>query len=123
MIRDIILVGTGSAIGGIARFLVNRGIALFFTYTFPISTLIVNIVGSFIIGYLYSASIKQDWITSSALLFLVTGICGGFTTFSAFSYENIMLIRNGQAPLSLIYILLSLLLGIGAAVAGFWTGK
>ena len=123
MIRDIILVGTGSAIGGIARFLVNRGIALFFTYTFPISTLIVNIVGSFIIGYLYSASIKQDWITSSALLFLVTGVCGGFTTFSAFSYENIMLIKNGQAPLSLIYILLSLLLGIGAAVAGFWTGK
>ncbi len=123
MIRDILLVGAGSALGGIARFLVNRGVATFFSYPFPLATFIVNIAGSFLIGYLYAHSIKHEWLTSSALLFLVTGICGGFTTFSAFSYENIMLIRNGHAPLSVLYILFSIVIGIGAALIGFWAGK
>ena len=123
MIREILLVGAGSAIGGIARFLVHRGIVQFFTYPFPLATFLVNFSGSFLIGYLYSASLKQEWLSGSLLLFLVTGICGGYTTFSAFSYENIMLIKNGQAPLSLFYILSSVLIGIGAAALGFWAGK
>jgi CrcB protein len=123
MIRDILLVGAGSALGGIARFLVNRGVTYIFSYPFPLATFLVNISGSFLIGYLYSSSLKHQWLTTPALLFLVTGICGGFTTFSAFSYENIMLIRNGQAPLSVIYILASLVMGIGAALLGFWAGK
>ena len=123
MIRDILLVGAGSAIGGMARFLVNRGVTFVFSYPFPLATFLVNISGSFLIGYLYSASLKHEWLTTPALLFLVTGICGGFTTFSAFSYENIMLIRNGQAPLSMVYIMASLVMGIGAALLGFWAGK
>ena len=123
MIRDILFVGAGSALGGMARFLVNRGVTYFFSYPFPLATFIVNISGSFLIGYLYSAAIKNEWLSTPALLFLVTGICGGYTTFSAFTYENLMLIRNGQAPLSMIYILASVILGIGAALLGFWAGK
>jgi CrcB protein len=123
MIRDIILVGAGSAIGGIARLLVNRSVSYFFNYPFPLATLLVNITGSFLIGYLYSSSVKHEWLTTPALLFLITGVCGGFTTFSAFTYENIMLIRNGNAPLSILYIFVSLFLGIAAALIGFWTGK
>lgn len=123
MIRDIILVGAGSAIGGIARLLVNRSVSYFFNYPFPLATLLVNITGSFLIGYLYSYSVKHEWLTTPALLFLITGVCGGFTTFSAFTYENIMLIRNGNAPLSILYIFVSLFLGIAAALIGFWTGK
>jgi len=123
MIRDIIFVGAGSALGGMVRFLVNRGVTFFFSYPFPLATFIVNISGSFLIGYLYSAALKNEWLTTPALLFLVTGICGGYTTFSAFTYENLMLIRNGQAPLSMIYILASVILGIGAALLGFWAGK
>ncbi len=123
MIKEIALVGAGSAIGGIARYLVNRGIAQIFSYPFPLATLLVNITGSFLIGYFYGASVKQEWLTNSALLFLITGICGGYTTFSAFSYENIMLIRNGHTPLSVVYIVASMFLGISAALAGFWAGK
>jgi len=123
MIRDIIFVGAGSALGGMVRFLVNRGVTFFFSYPFPLATFIVNISGSFLIGYLYSAALKNEWLTTPALLFLVTGICGGYTTFSAFTYENLMLIRNGQAPLSMIYILASVIIGIGAALLGFWAGK
>jgi CrcB protein len=123
MIREILLVGAGSAIGGMARFLVNRGVTFVFSYPFPLATFLVNISGSFLIGYLYSASLKHEWLTTPALLFLVTGICGGFTTFSAFSYENIMLIRNGHGAISIFYILVSIFLGIGAALIGFWAGK
>lgn len=123
MIRDIILVGAGSAVGGIARFLINRGVSYFFSHPFPLATLLVNITGSFLIGYLYSSSVKHDWLSPPALLFLVTGICGGFTTFSAFTYENMMLVRNGHLLLSLVNILTSVLLGIAAAVIGFWAGK
>jgi fluoride exporter len=123
MIKDILYVGTGSALGGIARLLINRGITHIFNYPFPLATFLINITGSFLIGYIYASSIKYEWLTSSALLFLVTGICGGFTTFSAFSYENFMLVRNGHLPLSLLYIFASVLLGIGAALLGFWVGK
>jgi fluoride exporter len=123
MIKDILYVGAGSALGGIARLLVNRGIMEIFNYPFPLATFLVNISGSFLIGYLYSTSLKHEWLTSSALLFLVTGICGGFTTFSAFSYENFIMIRNGHFPLSLLYILGSVLLGIAAAFLGYWLGK
>ena len=123
MIRDILLVGAGSAIGGMARFLVNRGVTFVFNYPFPLATFIVNITGSFLIGYLYSISVKHEWLTTPALLFLVTGICGGYTTFSAFSYENFMLIRNGHAGITVIYIMASIFLGIGAALMGFWAGK
>ena len=123
MIRDILLVGAGSALGGMARFLVNRGITHFFNYPFPLATFIVNITGSFLIGYLYSISVKHEWLTTPALLFLVTGICGGYTTFSAFSYENFMLIRNGHVGITVIYIMASIFLGIGAALMGFWAGK
>ena len=122
MIKEILLVGAGSAIGGILRFLVYRGVALISTYPFPLATFLVNFSGSFIIGYLYSIFLKQG-LSGSLLLLLTTGICGGYTTFSAFSYENIMLIKNGHATLSIFYILSSVLLGIGAAALGFWAGK
>ncbi len=121
--RDILLVGAGSALGGIARFLVNRGVMHFFTYPFPLATFLVNISGSFLIAFLYSSSVKHGWLSAPVLLFLVTGICGGYTTYSAFSYENIMLIRNGHAITSVVYIMASLVLGIGAALLGFWAGK
>jgi len=122
MIKEILLVGAGSAIGGILRFLVYRGVALISNYPFPLATFLVNFSGSFIIGYLYSIFLKQG-LSGSLLLLLTTGICGGYTTFSAFTYENIMLIKNGHATLSVIYILSSVLLGIGAAALGFWAGK
>jgi len=60
MIRDILFVGAGSALGGMARFLVNRGVTFFFSYPFPLATFIVNISGSFLIGYLYASAIKNE---------------------------------------------------------------
>ncbi len=117
------MVGSGSAIGGIMRFLIGKGLMQFFQYPFPLGTFLVNITGSFLIGLIYASYGKTGNLSPATLLFLATGICGGFTTFSAFSYENILLMRNGQYLLSIIYITGSVFLGLLATLLGYTIGK
>lgn len=112
MIKQLFFVGVGSAIGGILRFLVSKGFAQLALTNFPIATLTINFLGSFFIGVFYAMSAKQTWINANGLLFLTTGICGGFTTFSTFSYENLQLLKSGQPFQAFIYILGSISLGI-----------
>lgn len=119
MIRDLLIVGSGSAIGGICRFLLGKLVMQFFPYPFPLATFLINISGSFLIGMSFAMFGKSGHMSPSALLFLTTGICGGFTTFSAFSYENILLMRNGHNLLAIIYIVGSVLLGVLAALTGY----
>jgi CrcB protein len=123
MIKDILLVGAGSAIGGILRLLVGKGIMQFFQYPFPLGTFLVNISGSFVIGLLYALFGKSGNLSPSALLFMATGVCGGFTTFSAFSYENLLLMKNGNYIMAGLYIASSLILGLLAVFAGYAVGK
>ncbi|HLO82402.1 MAG TPA: fluoride efflux transporter CrcB [Chitinophagaceae bacterium] len=123
MIKDILLVGAGSAIGGILRLLVGKGIMQFFQYPFPLGTFLVNITGSFVIGLLYALFGKSGNLTPAALLFMATGVCGGFTTFSAFSYENLLLLKNGNYIMAGVYIASSLILGLLAVFAGYVVGK
>jgi CrcB protein len=94
-----------------------------FPYPFPLGTFLINISGSFLIGLIYAMFGKTGNMSSATLLFLATGICGGFTTFSAFSYENILLMRNGHYLLSVIYISGSVLLGLLAALTGYSVAK
>lgn len=89
------------------------------TKIFPYATLAVNIIGSFIIGIVFAMSIKDGAISNNWKLFLATGICGGFTTFSAFSLENMGLLQNGKIGMAFTYIGLSMLLGIGATFLGY----
>jgi CrcB protein len=110
--KQILFVGVGSAIGGILRFVVSKGFAQLAITNFPIATLTINFVGSFFIGLFYAMNVKQTWINANVLLFLTTGICGGFTTFSTFSYENLQLLRSGQPLYAFIYILGSISLGL-----------
>ena len=72
----------------------------------------VNLLGCFAIGLLYGAFSKTGSITEDWKLFLTVGICGGFTTFSSFSYENIKMLQQGQAPQALMYLSLSVVLGL-----------
>ena len=118
MIKQIFFVGLGSALGGILRFLVSKGFAQLAITNFPIATLLINFVGSFLIGLFYAMNVKQPGINSNLLLFLTTGICGGFTTFSTFSYENLQFLKSGQPLQGLIYILASIILGILGAFLG-----
>jgi fluoride exporter len=116
MLKNFILVGLGGAAGSILRYVVslmlmNRG--------FPLATLLVNIAGSFLIGLVLALGIKNENFAGNWKLFLATGICGGFTTFSAFSAENLQLLQNGKTGMSLLYIAVSIGAGIGATFLGY----
>jgi fluoride exporter len=109
-------VGLGGALGSMLRY----AACLFFTTKyFPAATLLVNILGSFIIGLVLALSVKDENFLNNWKLFLATGICGGFTTFSAFSAENVALLQNGKYLIALLYITLSIVLGIAAAWLGY----
>lgn len=115
MIKDFLIVGTGGAIGSMLRY---GGNLLYSSKTFPVTTFLINITGSLIIGMVMGYCLKQESATHWKL-FLVTGICGGFTTFSAFSFENVLLLQNGKILLSLLYIAGSVIIGISATWLGY----
>jgi len=116
MLKDMFLVGLGGGIGSILRY--SSGLLVPSKY-FPWSTFFVNILGSFIIGIIFAMSIKTEGLSNSWRLFLATGICGGFTTFSAFSLENMGLLQSGKYGMALTYIILSIALGIIATFLGY----
>lgn len=116
MLKNFLLVGLGGSLGSMLRY----GSSLLITSKhFPYSTLAINITGSFIIGLVFALSMKDDFFSQNWKLFLATGICGGFTTFSAFSIENMHLLQNGKYAIALTYIILSIVLGTAAAYIGF----
>lgn len=117
-IRIILLIGVGGGIGSIGRYLIQVLITRHFASTFPAGTLVVNITGCFIIGLLFGLVNRHAWLTMEWRLFLITGICGGYTTFSSFSYESISLIREGNYLYFISYVLLSVALGLLATFGG-----
>jgi len=112
-----LIVGLGGFIGSIGRYGVDTITKRLIT-DFPSGTLFVNIVGSFLIGILFAYVEKGILINAGWRVFLITGICGGFTTFSAFSLENHMLYEQGYFNRLLINVMLSVLLGFMATFAG-----
>jgi len=117
--KHLLLVGLGGFIGSVARFLVSKLNLSWHFLSIPMGTLTVNVLGSFIIGILVGISVKSDLISTDLRLFLMVGFCGGFTTFSSFSSENLMLMQNGQVFTVLIYTSLSILLGFLAVYLGY----
>ena len=105
MLKNLLLVGLGGSIGSMARYAASL---LIRSKSFPFATLSVNVIGSFIIGLVFALSIKEAALSNNWKLFLATGICGGFTTFSAFSVENMELLQNGKNGMALTYIMLSI---------------
>jgi CrcB protein len=116
MIKQLLLVGLGGSIGSMVRYATSL---LIRSKLFPFATLSVNIIGCFIIGLVFAMSIKGEGISDNWKLFLATGICGGFTTFSAFSLENMGLLQSGRIGVALIYIILSIVLGVAATFLGY----
>jgi fluoride exporter len=116
MLKNFLLVGLGGGIGAILRYFFSSIIK---HSTFPYNTLIINIAGSLLIGIVFGLTEKSNAISEQLKLFLATGICGGFTTFSAFSVENMQLIKEGNYVTAGLYIFVSVLLCIIAVFAGF----
>jgi CrcB protein len=123
MWKQLLLIGAGGFIGSVARFLVSRLNTRVDWFSIPIGTLTVNVVGSLLIGFLIGISEKSPILTVELRMFLMVGLCGGFTTFSSFTGENLMLLRNGQIFPLLLYTGLSILLGFTAVYLGYLSTK
>jgi CrcB protein len=118
-LKQIFIVALGGAIGSVARYKLG-GFALHHTqgWDFPVSTFSVNVIGCFVIGVLAAFVEHHDLFSSSVRLLLFTGLLGGFTTFSAFGYESVFLLRRGLLSIATGYVLLSIVCGLGAVFAG-----
>ena len=113
-----LMVALGGALGSVARFGLSNLIALRYAGNFPLATLIVNISGSLAIGYLAATTMNQ-----TARAFLMVGVCGGYTTFSAFSLQNLELLQSGNYGAAALNTLLSVAWCMGAVWLGFVAGK
>lgn len=123
MIKNILLIGLGGGIGSILRYLVSRLNNHVDWMSIPVGTLAVNVIGSFLIGFLTGISEKSPIMTVELRMLLMVGLCGGFTTFSTFTGENLMLMRNGQFLSLFLYTGLSILLGFTAVYLGYVSTK
>ncbi|MEI7492627.1 MAG: fluoride efflux transporter CrcB [Bacteroidota bacterium] len=118
MLRLILIIGSGSFAGGVARFLLSRYIHSSADTTFPLGTLIVNITGCLLIGMFYGMSERSELLSPEMRMFLTVGFCGGFTTFSTFAGENIALLKDGNFLYFSLYTGLSVFLGLLAVYIG-----
>ena len=118
MLRTILIVGSGGFIGSVMRYLVQFYMEKNLTSTFPWGTLIANVAGSFIIGMIYALTEKGNLLNPELRLFLAVGICGGFTTFSSFAYNNFTMIKENSITLLLFNVGGNLFLGIMSVYLG-----
>ncbi|HEX8833282.1 MAG TPA: fluoride efflux transporter CrcB [Abditibacteriaceae bacterium] len=126
--REILLVGMGGFIGSVLRFKIGSLALHSFGPRLPIGTLIVNLVGCFIIGYLTGLIEKRNLLNPEIRLLLITGFLGGFTTFSAFGLDTLSLLRRARLPMALLNVGVSVLGGLfmvwlGLKVAGALSSK
>jgi len=119
MIKDLLFIGAGGFVGSILRYLIS----LAFKGSgngFPWGTLTVNILGCFLIGMFYGLSCRYSNLSSHLVLFLTVGLCGGFTTFSTFSKEALAMLQYGNYWAFAIYIIGSVVVGLGATALGIY---
>ncbi len=117
--KQLIIIGLGGFLGSIFRFLVSKLNLSVHFLSIPVGTFTVNIIGSLVIGFIAGIAMKSEIISPDLRLFLMVGICGGFTTFSSFTIENMTLLQNGQYLTAIIYTLSSVFFGILAVYLGY----
>lgn len=121
MIKQVLLVFLGGGFGTVLRFVISKNLNPLFSI--PLGTLLVNFFGSLLIGFILGLGVKQEMISPNNTLLLATGFCGGFTTFSAFSFENLALLKAGDYLNFGIYSAGSIFLGIAAVLIGLYLSK
>lgn len=119
----VLYVGVGGFIGAALRYIISINTPKMFGSQLPYGTLIVNVVGGLLIGFIMEYSLSTNLISNNLRLFLTTGILGGLTTFSAFSYESISLFSSGKYFLASLNIFLNLFLSLGGVVLGQFVNR
>jgi CrcB protein len=116
--KHLLLIGLGGGLGAIGRARLSGLVLHLMATSFPLGTLVVNIVGCFVAGILSGLVERQEWFSPDTRVFLFTGLLGGFTTFSAFGVETISRLRQGEAAVALVYVALSVVGGLFAVWLG-----
>jgi CrcB protein len=119
MSRVIGYVALGSAVGGVCRYLLTLLIQQRSGASFPVGTLIVNVSGAFVLGFIVRYALATPAFTPELRALLTTGFCGGYTTFSTYSYETATLVEDGQYQRALLYAVLSVVIALIGTFAGF----
>lgn len=118
-LKNLLVIGLGGMIGSMLRYSVT---ILVGQHAFPVATFIINVIGSFCIGIIFGLALHY-FSSNTVRLFLATGICGGFTTFAAFSIETVQMLHLEKYLLAATYVTASIILSIAAASLGFYISK
>jgi fluoride exporter len=115
----LLYIAIGSALGGVSRYLFGGFVQRLVDTTFPAGTLVINITGSFLLGLILRYAVETPTLTPEVRAFLTVGFCGGYTTFSTFSYETLELLRDGEWMRASVYVAASVLLSLLGTFIGF----
>lgn len=117
-LRVVLAIAIGGALGSVARYALNVAIQSRFANPFPLGIMIINVSGSFLLGFLMRLSLETTAMSPDLRLFLTTGFCGGFTTFSTFSYDALTLFERGALRSAWTYLIGSVALSVLGAFGG-----
>lgn len=123
MIKSLLIVGIGSFFGGALRYYLSFLMKTVCNQDFPWGTLLVNLIGCFLFGVVFAIFNRASSPTNTWCLLLTTGVCGGFTTFSAFAHESVQMLQNGNLLGFASYIAISVILGLLLIALGYWIVK
>ncbi|MBT0608259.1 fluoride efflux transporter CrcB [Aequorivita echinoideorum] len=120
--KQLALVFIGGGLGSALRFWISKYLNSF-ENGIPYGTFAANILGSFLIGIILGLALKNNSLSTNTVLFLATGFCGGFTTFSTFAYENHLFLKSGDFFTFALYTIASFVIGFAAVFFGMWLVK
>jgi CrcB protein len=120
---NYLLIAAGAALGGVFRFWISGSVHRFLPVNFPFGTLIVNVLGSFALGFIIFFLDAKEVISPELKIFLTIGFCGGFTTFSTFAFETVNLFKETELFFALINILLNVIATLGAVYLSYLAAK
>lgn len=121
-LRIVLAIAIGGALGSVARYAMNVAIQTRYAQPFPLGIMVINVSGSVLLGFLMRLSLETTAMSPSLRMFLTTGFCGGFTTFSTFSYDALSLFEAGALRSAWSYVIGSVSLSVLGAFAGVFAG-